>query len=49
MYRIARDVRIEAPAAAAADATRILELLPAVDFIDIITQLLKLNVVLLSC
>jgi len=36
MYLIARDVRIEA----AADATRILAPLPAVDFTDILTPAL---------
>ena len=46
MYRIARDVRIEA----AADATRILALLPAVDFAAILTPALATQeFVLLAC
>ena len=42
MYLIARDVRIEA----AADATRILAPLPAVDFTDILTPALATQVCL---
>jgi hypothetical protein len=44
MYLIARDVRIEA----AADATRILAPLPAVDFTDILTPALATQVCLAS-